>query len=104
MGRFWRLSIPDGETTDHPLVNLFGPSSSNLEALDIDPILVIVGGSDLLRDRVEDYASRLKNWGKKIKYVEFEGKQHGFFAIDPSSEAASDLMQIIKHFVAEYSS
>ena len=104
MGRFWRLSIPIGDTTDHPLVNPFGPSSSDLEAVDFDPILVVVGGSDLLRDRAADYARRLKNWGKKIKYVEFEGKQHGFFTIDPNSDAANELMQIIQHFMAEYSS
>ncbi|CAL5432477.1 unnamed protein product [Camellia sinensis] len=39
--RFWRLSIPIGETMDHPLVNPFGPVSPNLE--DLDPILVLVG-------------------------------------------------------------
>ncbi|GMY24150.1 probable carboxylesterase 15 [Fagus crenata] len=102
--RFWRLSIPIGDTTDHPLVNPFGPLSRNLEPVDLDPILVVVGGSDLLKDRAEVYARRLKSWGKKIKYVEFEGKQHGFFTIDPNSEAAIELMQIIKRFIAENSS
>ncbi|KAL7198448.1 hypothetical protein ACSBR2_020856 [Camellia fascicularis] len=58
--RFWRLSIPIGETTDHPLVNPFGPVSPNLESKDLDPMLVVVGGSDLLRDRAEDYARKLK--------------------------------------------
>ncbi|XP_040999206.1 probable carboxylesterase 15 [Juglans microcarpa x Juglans regia] len=101
--RFWRLSLPIGDTTDHPLVNPFGPSSCNLETVDFDPILVVVGGSDLLKDRAEDYARKLKFWGKKIKYIEFEGKQHGFFTIDPNSEAANELMQIIKQFVAENS-
>lgn len=102
--RFWRLSIPIGETTDHPLINPFGPVSPSLEAVDLDPILVVVGGSDLLKDRAEDYAKTLKNFGKKVEYVEFEGKQHGFFTIDPNSEGANRLMQIIKHFIAENSS
>ncbi|KAF3973125.1 hypothetical protein CMV_003436 [Castanea mollissima] len=101
--RFWRLSIPIGDTTDHPNVNPFGPLSLNLETVDLDPILVVAGGSDLLKDRAEDYARRLKSWGKKIEYVEFEGKQHGFFTIDPNSEAANELMQIIKRFIAENS-
>ncbi|KAJ4724668.1 Alpha/beta-Hydrolases superfamily protein [Melia azedarach] len=101
--RFWRLSIPIGETTDHPLINPFGPLSCSLEAVTLDPILVVVGGSDLLKDRAEDYAKRLKGLGKKIIYVEFEGKQHGFFTIDPNSEAANHLMQIIKKFIAENS-
>ena len=73
MNRFWRLSIPIGETTDNPLVNPFGPYSQSLEAIDFDPILVVAGGSDLLKDRAEDYAKRLKEWGNKdIEYVEFE--------------------------------
>ncbi|KAL6340585.1 hypothetical protein AAG906_010493 [Vitis piasezkii] len=80
--RFWRLSIPIGDTTDNPLVNPFGPLSPSLEP---------------------DYAKRLKQWGKKIEYVEFEGQQHGFFTISPTSEAANKLMLIIKQFVIENS-
>ncbi|KAJ6410099.1 hypothetical protein OIU84_009572 [Salix udensis] len=63
--RFWRLSIPIGETTDHPLVNPFGPQSRSLEPLDLDPILVVMGGSDLLKDRAKDYAERLQKLGKR---------------------------------------
>lgn len=104
MTRFWRLSIPIGETTDHPLVNPFGPQSPSLETANLDPILVVAGGSDLLKDRAEDYAKRLKNWGKKIEYVEFEGQQHGFFTIDPNSQPSDHLMQLIKAFIAHNSS
>ncbi|KAK9279370.1 hypothetical protein L1049_013049 [Liquidambar formosana] len=101
--RFWRLSIPVGETTDHPLVNPFGPVSPSLEAVELDPILVVVGGSDLLKDRAKDCAERLKAWGKKIEYVEFEGKQHGFFTIDPNTDASKELMLLIKRFIAQNS-
>ncbi|XP_054813583.1 probable carboxylesterase 15 [Prosopis cineraria] len=101
--RFWRLSVPIGDDRDHPLVNPFGPRSKSLEGIDLDPILVVVGGSDLLRDRCEDYASSLKKLGKNIEYAEFEGKQHGFFTIDPSSEAAKKLMLMIKQFVEKHS-
>ncbi|KAG5033399.1 hypothetical protein JHK85_017381 [Glycine max] len=101
--RFWRLSIPIGETTDNPLVNPFGPYSQSLEAIDFDPILVVAGGSDLLKDRAEDYAKRLKEWGNKdIEYVEFEGQQHGFFTIDPNSEPSNKLMLIIKQFIEKH--
>eukprot|EP00257_Ricinus_communis_P020632 XP_015579904.1 probable carboxylesterase 15 isoform X1 [Ricinus communis] len=99
--RFWRLSIPIGDTTDHPLVNPFGPYSQSLELVNLDPILVIMGESDLLKDRAKDYAERLKAWGKKIEYVGFEGKQHGFFTIDPNSEASNKLMLLIKSFINE---
>ncbi|KAF5177580.1 2-hydroxyisoflavanone dehydratase [Thalictrum thalictroides] len=101
--RFWRLSIPIGDTTDHPLVNPFGPVSPCLEAKTFDPMLVVCGGSDLLKDRAEDYANKLKQWGNKIEYAEFEGKQHGFFTIDPNSEDSNKLMQIIKQFITENS-
>ncbi|WOG94588.1 hypothetical protein DCAR_0313884 [Daucus carota subsp. sativus] len=102
--RFWRLSIPVGETRDHPLVNPFGPVSPSLEDMALDPILVVVGGSDLLKDRAEDYAKKLKEWGKKIEYVEFEGQQHGFFTINPDSPASKELMLVIKKFITENSS
>ncbi|KAH6791707.1 alpha/beta-Hydrolases superfamily protein [Perilla frutescens var. hirtella] len=101
--RFWRLSIPLGETTDHPIVNPFGPKSPNLENMDLGPILVIVGGCDLLRDRALDYANKLKKWGKKIEYVEFDGQQHGFFTIDPNSHPSQQLMLLINKFIAENS-
>ncbi|XP_030458431.1 probable carboxylesterase 15 [Syzygium oleosum] len=101
--RFWRLSIPAGDTTDHPLVNPFGPSSLDLEPLDLDPILVVAGGADLLKDRAEEYAAKLKAWGKKVEYVEFQGLQHGFFTIDPDSQDSKRLMLIIKRFIDDNS-
>ncbi|KAJ0020513.1 hypothetical protein Pint_31729 [Pistacia integerrima] len=101
--RFWRLSIPIGDTTDHPLVNPFGPRSRSLEEVKFDPILVVVGGSDLLKDRAEDYAKKLKAWGNKIEYVEFEGQQHGVFTIHPNSQPSNQLMRIINKFIAEIS-
>ncbi|KAI6685381.1 hypothetical protein NL676_031294 [Syzygium grande] len=101
--RFWRLSIPAGDTTDHPLVNPFGPSSLDLEHLNLDPILVVAGGADLLKDRAEEYAAKLKAWGKKVEYVEFQGLQHGFFTIDPDSQDSKRLMLIIKRFIDDNS-
>ncbi|CAK7332247.1 unnamed protein product [Dovyalis caffra] len=91
------------DTTGHPLVNPFGPKSRVLEPLDLDPILVVVGGSDLLKDRAKDYAERLKNWGKDANHVAFEEQQHGFFTINPNSEASIKLTLIIKSFVVEKS-
>ncbi|KAI5667108.1 hypothetical protein M9H77_16961 [Catharanthus roseus] len=97
-------SIPKGETKDHPLINPFGPLSPNMESMNLDPILVVVGGSDLLKDRAEEYTKRLKILGKKVKYVEFEGQQHCFFTfIDLDSEPSKELMKAIKTFIAENS-
>ncbi|CAN0909424.1 Probable carboxylesterase 15 [Linum grandiflorum] len=101
--RFWRLSVPVGDTTDHPLINPFGPNSKDLEPVTLDPILVVAGGSDLLKDRGKDYAEKLNKMGKKVDYFEFEGQQHGFFTIDPDCEPANKLMALIKSFLADYS-
>ncbi|XVF76019.1 hypothetical protein PTKIN_Ptkin13bG0234100 [Pterospermum kingtungense] len=103
LDRFWRLSMPIGETRDHPLANPFGPLSPSLKALSLDPILVTVGGSELLKDRVEDYARRLKDMGKNIEYVEFEGQEHGYFNYDPYSDASNRTLKLITRFVSENS-
>ncbi|KAM2890619.1 hypothetical protein FF1_008750 [Malus domestica] len=103
LDRFWRLSMPEGETRDHPMVNPFGPNSPNLEKVALDPILVIVGGNELLKDRVESYWRKLKDLGKKIEYVEFEGEQHGFLTNDPYSEVSNEALQVIKRFMTENS-
>ncbi|KAJ9181248.1 hypothetical protein P3X46_009398 [Hevea brasiliensis] len=103
LDRFWRLSMPVGENRDHPLANPFGPASLNLEPVALDPILVLVGSDELLKDRVEEYAKRLKEMGKKIKYIEFEGKQHGFFNNNPYSESADEVIELIKKFMLENS-
>lgn len=103
LNRFWRLSVPSGGDRDHPLANPFGPSSPNLEAVALDPILVMVGGREMLKDRVQDYAARLKGMGKKVKCVEYEGKQHGFFTNDPYSDVGDRVIQDIREFVLESS-
>lgn len=92
-----------GDTRDHPFANPFGPNSPSLEKVILNPILVIVGGSEIMRERVYDYARRLKEMGKKIEYVEFEGKQHGFFTNDPYSEESTRLLRIIDRFMSENS-
>ncbi|XP_075100021.1 strigolactones hydrolase CXE15 [Nicotiana tabacum] len=104
LDRFWRLSLPIGATADHPLANPFGPLSPNLESMKLDPLLVIVGGNELLKDRVEDYASKLKELKKEVDYFEFDGMQHGFFTNDPFSQVANQVLQEIKYFICKNSS
>lgn len=104
LDRFWRLSMPVGETRDHPLANPFGPGSPNLGQLKLDPILVIVGGNELLKDRAAHYATTLKRLGKDIEYVEIEGREHGFFTHNSYSEDAEEIIHILKRFMLETSS
>lgn len=99
--RFWRLSVPTGATQDHPLVNPFGPSSPSLKNVAVDPLLVVVGGDEILKDRAENYARKLKELEKKIAYVELAGQQHGYFIDHPLSAAAEKVIQIIKRFMAD---
>ncbi|XP_062001873.1 carboxylesterase 15-like [Rosa rugosa] len=101
--RLWRLSLPEGATRDHPLANPFGPNSPRLETVDLDPILVIVGGDEMLKDRSVMYWSKLKELGKKIEYAEFDGEQHGFFSINPYSDVANEAFHVVKRFVNENS-
>ncbi|MCD7459686.1 hypothetical protein HAX54_041643 [Datura stramonium] len=100
---FWRLSLPIGATADHPLANPFGPLSPKVEPMKIDPLLVIVGGNELLKDRVEDYANKLKELNKDIHYFEFEGMQHGFFTNDPFSQVSNLVLQEINYFMCRIS-
>ncbi|XP_043702738.1 probable carboxylesterase 15 [Telopea speciosissima] len=102
--RCWKLSLPVGETRDHPLANPFGPASPSLETVALDPILVVSGSYDILKTRIEDYKRRLKEWGKKIEYDEFEGVDHVFHLDNPDSEASKKMMEDIKRFITENSS
>lgn len=64
---------------------------------------MVAGEYELLKDRAQDYAKRLKEMGKKIEYVEFEGEEHGFFTNDPYSEPANKFVEILKNFISENS-
>lgn len=91
--------MPSGETLDHPLANPFGPSSPSLDCVKVDPILVLVGGSEVMKDRIEDYSKRMKEMGKDIDFVEFQGEQHGFFVNQPFSEVANKVLQKLNYFM-----
>jgi acetyl esterase/lipase len=81
------------------VANPFGPDSPSLTAVDLPPALVVVPGSDVLRDHVRGYAARLKDMGKTVEVVEFAGEQHGFYVLQPFGEAADELMRVLRRFV-----
>lgn len=74
-----------------------------LEGVDLGPIMVMVGGNEMLKDRVQNYAKTLAQLGNKIQYVEFEGKQHGFFTNCQDSQFGDEIVAIIKHFIIQNS-
>ena len=103
--RYMRLALPEEEgwTWDHPVINPAGPLAPALDAVAMAPVLVVAGGSDLLRDRNREYARRMKEeWGKDVEYVEIAGAGHGFFQLDPWSEHADEVVRIVRRFVVDH--
>ncbi|XP_022000680.1 probable carboxylesterase 15 [Helianthus annuus] len=99
---FWRMALPVGKTLDHPFANPFGPESPSLELVKLDPILLVVGGDEIMKDRVKLYAEELKKLQKTIHYVEIEGKQHGFLTNEPYSDVSDSVFNLIKDFVFKH--
>ncbi|KAG2606809.1 hypothetical protein PVAP13_4NG230553 [Panicum virgatum] len=88
--QMWRLALPPGATRDHPAGNPFGPDSPALGAADLPPLLVAAGDGDMLIDRIRDYRAEL---------VEFAGDGHGFAIFEPDTEAAGELVRVLRRFV-----
>ncbi|CAM0879566.1 unnamed protein product [Alopecurus aequalis] len=101
--QLWHMSLPVGAIRDHPLANPFGPDSPSLAPLDLPPSLVVSPGNDVLRDHQHVYAARLKEMGKAVEVVEFEGEQHGFEVLRPFGEAADEPMRVLRRFVYAHS-
>ncbi|KAG9131548.1 hypothetical protein Leryth_024099 [Lithospermum erythrorhizon] len=60
----------------------------------------MVGGNEVMKDRIHQFAAKLKLLGKSIRYVEYEGKHHGFFTDDAFSEFADDVLREIQKFIS----
>ncbi|VFQ59254.1 unnamed protein product [Cuscuta campestris] len=101
LDRFWRLALPTGQNTDHPMANPFGPESPSLERVRLDPILVMVGGKEIVKDRVENYVMKMKSLKKEVDYVVFQGEYHGFFINDPFSDVGDLVVQKIMDFMSK---
>ncbi|XP_072957560.1 strigolactones hydrolase CXE15-like [Typha angustifolia] len=101
--QYCRLMLPRGATRDYPVFNPAGPEGPNLEAVETGPMLLVVAEKDMLKDREVEYARRMREeWGKHVEVAEFEGQQHGFFAIDSWSEPADEVIRIMKQFMDEF--
>ena len=47
---YWKAFLPPGANRDHPACNIFGPNSQDLSHILFPPVLVIIGGLDILQD------------------------------------------------------
>ncbi|CAL5076743.1 unnamed protein product [Urochloa decumbens] len=102
-GRYVRLSLPAGAgaAADHPFLNPFSPDADC--AGGAGPTLVVVAGDDMLRDRNLEYVRRMKEMGKPVEAVEFEGQGHAFFSLRPWSEAVDEMVRAVKGFMDKVS-
>jgi len=97
---FWRLSLPLGSNRDHPFSNPWSPGAPKLEEISMPPLLVAIGGRDILRDRGHEYSELLKQKGKSVEVVVVEEEEHGFYILRPKSQSFQRLCQQISRFIS----
>jgi len=100
----WRVSLPVGSDRDHPFSNPWSPRAPKLEEVPLPPLLVAIGGRDILRDRGHDYCESLKRCGKSVEVVVFEEEEHAFYARKPHCPSSQRLMEQISRFIASFPS
>jgi len=98
----WRVSLPVGSNRDHPFSNPWSPEAPKLEEVPLPPLLVAIGGRDMLRDRDRDYCESLKRCGKSVEAVVFEEEEHGFYSLKPHSHSTQLLVKQISRFVSSF--
>jgi len=96
----WRLSLPVGNDRDHPFSNPRSPGAPKLEEMSLPPLLVVIGGRDMLRDRDLDFCESLKQCGKSVEVMVAEEEEHGFYVLKPDCPSSQRLMERISHFIS----
>uniref|UniRef100_A0A0C9S8B0 TSA: Wollemia nobilis Ref_Wollemi_Transcript_11806_1374 transcribed RNA sequence n=1 Tax=Wollemia nobilis TaxID=56998 RepID=A0A0C9S8B0_9CONI len=93
------LALPLGTNRDHPYLNPMALQTCELGHATFPPLLIVVGGRDIMRDRQREYYQGLRLYGKEVKTVEFEEEDHGSYAWKPDVESTELLIQEIARFV-----
>jgi acetyl esterase/lipase len=96
----WRVSLPVGSNRDHPFSNPWSDGAPKLEEVPLPPLLVAIGGRDVLRDRGLDYCESLKQCGKSVEVMVLEEEEHAFYALKPHSQSSERLMERISRFIS----
>jgi acetyl esterase/lipase len=96
----WRLSLPVGSDRDHPFSNPWSPGAPKLEEAPLPPLLIAIGGRDMLRDRGHDYCESLKQCGKSVEVVVFEEENHAFYVLKPLCDSSERLIEKISLFIS----
>uniref|UniRef100_A0A0D6QVT5 Alpha/beta hydrolase fold-3 domain-containing protein n=1 Tax=Araucaria cunninghamii TaxID=56994 RepID=A0A0D6QVT5_ARACU len=97
----WRLALPPGSDRDHPFCNPLSPRSHDVGSLVFFPMLFVVPGRDILRDRVLQYCEVLKKCDKedKIEVLVFEEEDHAFNVFEIESPNSLKVLRHISDFL-----
>ncbi|KAK3122410.1 hypothetical protein QOZ80_8BG0669210 [Eleusine coracana subsp. coracana] len=75
---YWREFLPEGTTRDHEAARVHG-DNVDMDA-SFPPMMVVVGGFDLLKDRHVRYVEELRQRKKNpVRMVEYPNAIHGFY-------------------------
>ncbi|XP_039155954.1 probable carboxylesterase 15 [Eucalyptus grandis] len=76
-----------------------GQSVRAFESMALDRILVIAGGTEMMKDRIDHHVKRLAKMGKVVEYRVFEGQRHDFFLNNSCSKTGGEVAQAIMRFI-----
>lgn len=95
----WKAFLPEGATRDHPAANVMSADSPDISGLSLPPLLVVVAGLDLLKDRNLQYVEHMKRMGKEVELLLYEEGIHAFhlFPYDMASKFLDDLREFLEH-------
>lgn len=94
----WRLALPVGSNRDHPFSNPFIEGAA-VSALDLPPMLFVIAGHDILRDRQLDYCEFLKKCGKQIRVHVCDEEDHAFVSFKMEEPSSVEALRIIFDFI-----
>ncbi|KAF3339456.1 2-hydroxyisoflavanone dehydratase-like protein [Carex littledalei] len=88
LASIWKIVCPSTTGLDDPWINPLSENAPPLSGLGCEQVLVLVGGTDTLRDRGRDYYEKLKvcGWKGEVKFWEAIGEGHCFHLRKPESD------------------
>lgn len=93
---YWRLSLPPGESREHPWCNpLAKGTAARFARLALPPYLVCIAETDILRDRDMDFCRAMKRAGKTVEAVVHAGVGHAFQVLSSSPASQSRAQEMI---------
>ena len=95
------MALPEGADKDHPFSNPLAACSDypTLAEATLPPVLIFIGGRDMLRDRAKAYYETLIKHGKAGQMIVFEEEKHGFYVLKEDAGSTEALIQHIARFV-----